>query len=41
MYTYIYYVDVWQKVTQYCKSNYPPIKNKFKKMKKENSLSAH
>ena len=28
-YTYVYHVDVWQKVTQYCKSNYPPIKNKF------------
>ena len=30
-YTYVYHVGVWQKVTQYCKSNYPPIKNKFKK----------
>ena len=28
-YTYVYHVDVWQKVTQYCKSDYPPIKNKF------------
>ena len=33
--TYIYlwliHVDVWQNGNQYCKSNYPLIKNKFKK----------
>ena len=33
---WLIHIDVWQKPTQYCKSNYPPIKNKFKifKLKK-------
>ena len=29
------HVDVWQKPTQYCKSNYSPIKVKFKKKRKK------
>ena len=29
VFLWLTHVDVWQKPTQYCKANYPPIKNKF------------
>ena len=34
VYLWLIHADVWQKPTQYCKSNYPSIKNKFLKWKK-------
>ena len=32
------HVDVWQKPTQYCKSNYSPIKIKLKKKERKKTL---
>ena len=42
--TYIYlwliHVDIWQKPAQHCKRNYPPIKNKLKKIFLNNKIQA-
>ena len=35
-YLWLIHVDVWQKSTQYC--NYPSIKNKLRRKKKEHGL---
>ena len=38
VYFWLIHIVVWQKPTQHCKNNYPPIKNELKKSKAQDTL---